>query len=106
MTNRLYNKVSPNVNNWEKEIITNSNGLYETARKVSVHLVQHYTRILWLRLHVGLANLLHVLSMTTTNFPIRLNVSTLITEPIHSDYPQVDLSLAIQQHLAPSAVWS
>ena len=33
MTNRLYNKVSNNVVNWEKQIIANACGPYETAKK-------------------------------------------------------------------------
>ena len=33
MTNRLYNKVSTNVNHWEKDLLKNACGFYETARK-------------------------------------------------------------------------
>ena len=33
MTNRLYNKVSTNVDNWGKEVNTNACGSYETAKK-------------------------------------------------------------------------
>ena len=49
MTNRLFNKVSTNVNKWENNWLKTLVDLTKPPKKVAVHLMQHYIGISWLR---------------------------------------------------------
>ena len=104
MTNRLYNKVSTNVNNWEKDLLNNACGSYETAKKGHSALDAALYRNIVAEIAHWLGQFVACALNDYHKFFDTINISSLIIESIYSEYPPVDLALALQQHLAPRVI--
>ena len=104
MTNRLYNKVSNNVVNWEKQIIANACGPYETAQKGCSALDAALYRNVVAEIAYWLNQIVACALNDYHKFFDTINISTLIIESIYTEYPPVDLAIGLQQHLAPRVI--
>ena len=97
MLYRIFNNVTNAVQNWEEQYIKS----YDTARKGFGALDAALQR----NLAAEVAQLLGYEYAAVFNdfkkFFDSIDISTLLVEALHAEYPPVELSMALQQHLAP-----